>query len=249
MAQLAYWVADWNLSEGEAAMQLGGDVDYMVDTISAYAKPDLSFLERSEIRKIAVYVTGPADVVWSAGEVAAYRLAGFTVVTIDQRDGPAVLANVGDVESGGKTQSQAIVEAEDVLDRGGTYTIYLDRANLSYFEAAWATTRRPPGKVVAIQWASPTSNPDTVIAGDVTLREANCDLSVTVPDWHPIGKAATTRPAPATEKRAVVQYDRVTDGWAVHPGVDKDLPPGDYATVTFDEAAGPGWSIKPGIAG
>jgi len=247
MAQLGWWVADWNLSEAQAAVQLGGSVDYMADTISANSKRDLSFLRGSNIRKIAAYVTGPADIVWTAGEIAAYRLAGFAVVTIDQRNGPAAVANVADVESGAKTLPQAIVEAEDVLDQGRDYAIYVSRANLTAAQEAWAKTGRPASRVVAIQWASPSSNPDTFVTGNVTLKEANIDLSVTLTGWHPVPATPHPSPAPPTVKHAVVTYDETADGWAVHPGVDPPGDPGDHATVTWDKQAGPGWSIQPGV--
>jgi len=245
MAQLWYWIADWDLSEGEAAVQLGGDVDYMVDTIGADAKPDLSFLRDSNIRKIGVYVTGSPGIIWTPGEVAAYRLAGFTVITIDQRNGPAVVANVADVESGAKTAAQAIVEAEDMLDQGRSYTIYVEKAHLGDVAAAWAKTGRELGKVVAVQWASPTSNPDTIVTGDVTLKDANVDLSVTLPDWHPVPAVKPPTPAAPLVKHAVVAYDETADGWGIRPGTQPGDLKGDLASVTWDKQAGPGWSIGP----
>lgn len=45
----------------------------------------------------------------------------------------------------------------------------------------------PPAghKIVAVQWASPSSNPDTPLPrSSLTLRQANCDLSVTLDYWH-----------------------------------------------------------------
>ena len=37
----------------------------------------------------------------------------------------------------------------------------------------------------AVQWASPTSNPNTIVPGSTqTLSELNVDLSVTQSDWH-----------------------------------------------------------------
>lgn len=248
MAQLGYWVADWNLSEDEAAAELGHNVADMVDSIGSTGKVDLSFLKDTLIRKIAVYVTGGPGIVWTAGEIAAYRLAGFTVVTIDQHNGPAVVANVGDVESGAKTPAQAIVEAEDRLDAGQEYTIYVARSNLQELEAAWGHTGRPPGRKVAIQWASPTSNPDTIVAPGHTLRSANCDLSVTLKDWHPVPASPNPTPAPNPNRVTYLVYNRslnafaaVADRPAAHEGFD-------YSTVTLDLSAGPGWSIKPGIA-
>jgi hypothetical protein len=247
MPQLGYWVANWDLSEAEAAVQLGGDVDYMVDTIGTDAKTDLSFLVRSNIRKLGVYVTGSVGVVWTPGEIAAYRLAGFVVVTIDQHDGGPILVNVADVESGAKTPAQAIIEAEDALGRGMDFAIYVDQSRLPALEAAWAQTGREPGRKVAIQWASPTSNPDTVVADGVTIRQANVDLSVTVRDWHPLPAVKPPAPASTPIRRAVVTYDKASDGWSVIPGVSSVPRPGDHATVTWDESKGPGWSIKPGV--
>src|SRR5262249_50442966 len=50
-------------------------------------------------------------------------------------------------------------------------------------------------KIVAVQWASPTSNPATLLPGTVlTLHEANCDLSETADYWH----AAPKPPPPVT---------------------------------------------------
>lgn len=247
MAQLTYWVADWNLTLAEATLELGKDVDHMVDTISATSKADLSFLKDTTIRKLGVYVTGPAGVVWTPGEIAAYRLAGFVVVTIDQRDGPAVLANVGDVESGAKTAAQAVVEAEDLLDRGIGYTVYIDRANLPEFETVWGHTGRPAGKIAAIQWASPTSNPDLEVTPGRTVKQLNVDLSVTLPDWHPITPVKPPAPPPPVRKLVYLAHQRDIDGFAVVPHKPLEQVGFDYATVTFDQDAGPGWGIEPGI--
>ena len=51
-----------------------------------------------------------------------------------------------------------------------------------------AGTRKVAGyghKIVAVQWASPSSNPDTPLPrSSLTLEQANCDLSVTLDYWH-----------------------------------------------------------------
>jgi hypothetical protein len=55
-------------------------------------------------------------------------------------------------------------------------------------------TRLHGHKVVAVQWASPSSNPNTPLPrSSLTLRQANCDLSVTLDYWHhhPQGPALT----------------------------------------------------------
>lgn len=52
---------------------------------------------------------------------------------------------------------------------------------------------------VGVQWASPTSNPNTVLPGGSgkTLREANVDLSVVDAGWVPSSFKAAPKPVPA----------------------------------------------------
>ena len=88
-------------------------------------------------------------------------------------------------------------------------TVYVDQADLAGVQAAVATAdltrvqywladwslneaeaeaRLQPnldGGIVAVQWASPSSNPRTLVPGSsLTLAEANVDLSVTVYGWY-----------------------------------------------------------------
>lgn len=48
-------------------------------------------------------------------------------------------------------------------------------------------------RCVGVQWASPSSNPNTVLPGGtgLTLREANCDLSVVDAGWVPSGNGGS----------------------------------------------------------
>jgi hypothetical protein len=56
--------------------------------------------------------------------------------------------------------------------------------SLSEAEAAKILTTSGDYPVVAVQWASPTSNPNTLVPGShLTLSEANVDLSITVASW------------------------------------------------------------------
>jgi hypothetical protein len=56
--------------------------------------------------------------------------------------------------------------------------------SLSEAEAADLLTISGDYPVVAVQWASPASNPNTVVPGSTkTLAEANVDLSITVASW------------------------------------------------------------------
>jgi hypothetical protein len=60
---------------------------------------------------------------------------------------------------------------------------------LQYWVANWnldeaEAAAQLGGDIVAVQWASPTSNPDTIVPGGTqTLADANIDISVTIPSW------------------------------------------------------------------
>lgn len=59
--------------------------------------------------------------------------------------------------------------------------------------------------IVAVQWASPTSNPNTILPGtnpELTLKQSNVDLSETDPNWFPF--VAPTPPPVVTTKTGVV---------------------------------------------
>jgi hypothetical protein len=64
--------------------------------------------------------------------------------------------------------------------------LWLADWSLSRAQAARLLGTRLAGhKIVAVQWASPSSNPDTPLPrSSLTLRQANCDLSVTLDYWH-----------------------------------------------------------------
>lgn len=93
----------------------------------------------------------------------------------------------------------------------GDVNLWLANWNLSQEEATALvgtklTATGPNGSysypVVAVQWASPTSNPDTIVPGSSeTLSEANVDLSVALASWYKRSTPVVTPPpvvAPAT---------------------------------------------------
>lgn len=71
----------------------------------------------------------------------------------------------------------------------GHVSCWLADWNLDESEATAKIGTRIHGMTcVAVQWASPSSNPHTLIPGtQLTLREANCDLSVVDATWIPSG--------------------------------------------------------------
>lgn len=59
--------------------------------------------------------------------------------------------------------------------------------------------------VAAVQWASPSSNPHTIVPGStLTLQQANVDLSETRPDWF--SWVPPVPPPPVTTEPGIVVY-------------------------------------------
>jgi hypothetical protein len=121
---------------------------------------------------------------------------------------------------------QATVTAVKARQAAGFYsTIYISAANLAalktalagdpdvrlnqvgFWVANWSLSASEAAaqlgnEIVAIQWASPTSNPHTLLPGSrLTLAEANADLSVTLASWYP-EPAAPAKAAPAAKPKA-----------------------------------------------
>lgn len=181
--------------------------------------------------KVAGYVTGTADIEWTPASWARFPSSGK--VRIDQSPELASwvsgAADVADMESGAATQDGVIAGALERKAKGWLSFVYVAEGNftalsgavnaagisghvqywianwnLSEAEAAAALT----GDVVAIQYASPSSNPATVVPGGTqTLTEANLDISVTVPSWF-----AYVPPAP--EQKGMVVTSSL-QGYAV----------------------------------
>ena len=159
-------------------------------------------------RKVAGYVTGGSDIQWTAEDWA--RFAAAAKVRVNQMPGSSpLLGDVLDVEPGAWTNEEAAQACRERQQHGLEISLYSSQGNLTpllnaciavgvtsgnLWVANWdlsmaeATAvvahRSGPWPVQAVQWASPQSNPDTLIPGsDLTLAESNCDLSVTTPGW------------------------------------------------------------------
>lgn len=158
--------------------------------------------------KVAGYVTGPPDIRWTTANWDRFSHAGR--VRIDQAPGPGVplKSDVADMEDGAKTLDAALTwikmrepygwwsfiyvgHAPDlpVIRRGVSISglarvqYWLCDPSLSQGQAE-DRLDEGDGAVVAVQWATPKSNPHTVVPGTSwTLEHANVDLSVTVPGW------------------------------------------------------------------
>jgi hypothetical protein len=157
--------------------------------------------------KVAGYVTGTADIQWTAADWARFPESGH--VRIDQSPGLSAWASggadVADMENGAATQDTVIAQAKVRQAKKWFSFTYVSQGNLSslrdavstaglsgsmcYWIADWDLSEEEAAAaltdtIVAIQWASPSSNPLTVVpGGSRTLAEANVDLSVANPSW------------------------------------------------------------------
>ena len=176
-------------------------------------------------KKVAGYTTqigNNAQIQWSAAQIGRWANVGF--VPVNQDPMLPQVAGVTDIERGAYTAAQAAGRAKAL---GGKYQgTYVTQANLAVLRQAfdavgvagtdvwlanWNLNEEAAAKLVgevlsgftvrAVQWASPTSNPDTKVPGSgLTLQQAGIDLSVADEDWFPAPKAAppvVTAPKPA----------------------------------------------------
>ncbi|MGZ6570482.1 MAG: hypothetical protein ACXVHB_05865 [Solirubrobacteraceae bacterium] len=211
----------------------------MLDTIGANAANI-----PAGTKKVAIYLTGGGGIAWSNADVAKLQHDDpelQVVVRIDQSNSLLVLPVylVKDIEPGASTIAVAIEEARKRAAAGlrtCLYTFEADmgavraavaaaglEARIDYWVADWNLTRaeaiarlqRDP-TLKAIQWASPSSNPHTLVPGTGrTLAQANIDLSVTRADWP--AAPAPPKPKPDPGPRGTFNFKGgLTDHGAWH---------------------------------
>lgn len=158
--------------------------------------------------RVAGYVTGSASVRWTGDDWARFPHAGH--VRIDQAAGLGVPleSDCADVEDDCKSVDAALAWLRARSSHHWWSLVYVGSpALLTSMRSAVETAHlakvqywlcddsldqaeaeklidQVDGGVVAVQWASPKSNPDTIVPGsNRTLKEANVDLSVTADEW------------------------------------------------------------------
>ena len=158
--------------------------------------------------KVAGYVTGADGVPWAEADWARFPHSGH--VRIDQSPSLSMwasgAADVADMETGAASLETVIEVARRRSTQKRWFSfVYCSKGNyaalqeavaaaeltgrVQYWIASWdldeaEAVSQLGGDIVAVQWASPASNPDmTVPGGSQSLAEANVDLSVTVPGW------------------------------------------------------------------
>jgi len=159
--------------------------------------------------KVAGYVTGSNGILWNASDWSRFPDAGK--VRIDQAPGlpeyRAGRADVADIESGAATVAEYAVAALERTALKLTHHVYGSYSTLEAVAAAQAPvtdcwladpslsqneaigllgTRYRGLMIAAVQWAWPSTNPDSTCPGSVLpLSRLNVDLSVTLATWFP----------------------------------------------------------------
>ena len=163
--------------------------------------------------KVAGYVTGTPDIRWTHQDWQRFPRAGTLRIDQSPglAEYASNAASVADIEPGAGTvgafvtASQSRLRLHRLLWFYGTQSVisqvsaaltaagiplsecgaWLANWNLSEAEADAALGTAIAGiRLVGVQWASPTSNPGTKVPGsNLTLAQAQVDLSVTVPGW------------------------------------------------------------------
>jgi hypothetical protein len=158
--------------------------------------------------RVAGYVTGTPDVRWTTEDWARFPHAGH--VRIDQEPGLGnpLGSDCADVETDAKTINAALDWLRVRSSRHWWSLIYLgDHDDLPAMRKAveaaglakvqyWICNpalslgeaeqliEQVDGGIVAVQWATPESNPETLVPGThSTLKAANVDLSTTADAW------------------------------------------------------------------
>jgi hypothetical protein len=176
--------------------------------------------------KVAGYVTGSGGVPWDASLWSLFPHAGLVRIEQDPPAAYPLHSDVLDVESGAATPDHlpgwvdhrlsagikwsTVYGSADHLDacyaalvkQGFSHYIghvdaWVANWNLNRDEAAALVGKMAHGFTVrAVQWASPTYNPMTVVPGsNLSLQQALVDLSVADASWHPAPSSPNNRPS------------------------------------------------------
>jgi hypothetical protein len=209
------------------------DTDVMVDfTHSAVGNVPNS----SAFEYVAGYTSGTSNIEWTAADWAKYTQQHH--IRIEQGYGGFSVArstyDMLDMETGAWTPAGVVSAVNSAITDGYEYTtVYavpsglqtlaglmtaeeiastdcvVANWNLNQTQAAALVGTKMYGFLVrGVQWASPTSNPNTILPGtSLTLRQANVDLNEVQAGWVPSvprGTLPTPPPGPPSGGLPVV---------------------------------------------
>lgn len=200
--------------------------EMMIDTVGSSAGNI-----PSNAVKVAGYVTGSGGVEWTASQFARFEKTAGVVRICQNSHGDPTQANAFDIEPGALSiddfvrmagirqnhyhwNSCAYIEASQLGDLVQACEAK-DLSMVQLWVANWSLDEQQAigllgtlvrkYQIVAVQYASPASNPHTICPGsNRTLKELNLDLSVTMPGWFPPPKApAPPAPVPPPAPKAL----------------------------------------------
>jgi hypothetical protein len=206
----------------------------MIDCTGSSLPALLSALGSNYPDVIATYVTGTDGIEATHAQIGDLR--SFTGVFLyDQTrqlaDFTAGLTDGADVETGAGTLDAAVEGCKVRQGRGWWSWVYLNASildagreavkaagltKMQWGVANWNLTQQEAKDfldqnrdVAYVQWASPSSNPNTICPGTSrTLKELNCDLNVTIGGWF--AKASSVAPPVKSQTGLVVMPDLST---------------------------------------
>ncbi|MGI0133947.1 MAG: hypothetical protein ACREBW_03195 [Candidatus Micrarchaeaceae archaeon] len=192
------------------------------------------------MQKVGAYLTGSGGVAWSVTDLARFHVPELVTINQLPADPGNITADVDDMETNAATIKDAVDWSTDRVKAGKMPSIYVQASrvaelinalkasginaadlwmanwNLSESEArAQVKAASGPFPVKAIQFASPSSNPNTFIPGtNRTLAEADVDLSIANADWP----AVKITGVPPVKKTGIV----IESGLSVHRVMSAD---------------------------
>lgn len=199
--------------------------------------PNIPAIVASKPKKVAGYMTGSFGIEWPLQVWDMFPKDQVGKVRIDQSPGlhkfAQGAADVADVETNAGTITNFVAAAKQRIGMGLHCDIYIQSSSVNaahtrfqkegilshvrWWVADWNLSRDEAmsrimnsDSVVAVQYASPSSNPHSVIPGtSMTLAATNVDLSVARADWY----APTSAPKPPQKlELSVTPISVVIDG-------------------------------------
>ena len=184
----------------------------------------------TSLAKVGGYDTGSPPVPWSTAQWNRFIKSGHVHINQDPGSDP-LIGDVLDSEAGAWSIPGAVEALKKRKAAGKSLNVYISIASLTGLAnalvaaqlapvgiwlanwnltesqaAALVVSQSGPFPIKAVQWASPSSNPATILPGSgMTLKQANADLSVADASWFPAPVGTPPPPPPVTVSAVLVR--------------------------------------------
>lgn len=179
---------------------------------------------------VAGYDSGSPEIQWVTSDWNRFPKSGHLHINQGFNVGP-LIGDILDIESGAWTIPSAVTALQARKAAGKELAAYIAVGNLTALANALSAANLAPVNlwlanwnlsesqaaalvihqfgpfpIKAVQWASPSSNPNTPLPGSkLTLSKANADLSVKDASWHPAPVGSPPPPPPTTLSALLVR--------------------------------------------